>query len=136
MFLEIANNNGTKYIRICETVRVPDQKTGKSKPVKKTIKNIGPVTRFDDGKPDFISRLKSSFAAGQPILDELKPYVVERCLRKSTISGWSKGQMTVLRIPGWLPIFYLRRFLRSLICLSSYALTKPITTFISMCTAL
>ena len=38
MFLEIANNNGTKYIRICETVRVPDQKTGKSKPVKKTIK--------------------------------------------------------------------------------------------------
>lgn len=75
MFLEIANNNGTKYIRICETVRVPDQKTGKSKPVKKTIKNIGPVTRFDDGKPDFISRLKSSFTAGQPILDELKPYV-------------------------------------------------------------
>ena len=75
MFLEIANNNGTKYIRICESVRVLDHNTNKSVPKKKTIKNIGPVSRFDDGKPDFIARLKASFAAGNPILDELKPYV-------------------------------------------------------------
>ena len=75
MFLEIANNNGTKYIRICESVRVLDHNTNKSVPKKKTIKNIGPVSRFNDGKPDFIARLKASFAAGNPILDELKPYV-------------------------------------------------------------
>ena len=75
MFLEIANNNGTKYIRICESVRITDEKTGKSIPRKKTVKNIGPVTKFDDGQPNFIERLKASYAAGQPILDELKPFV-------------------------------------------------------------
>ncbi len=75
MFLEIANNNGTKYIRICESVRIVDPDTNKSLPKKKTIKNIGPVSRFDDGKPDFLTRLKSSYQAGNPIIDELKPYV-------------------------------------------------------------
>ena len=75
MFLEIASNNGTKYIRICESVRVTDPETNKSTPRKKTIKNIGPVSRFDDGKPDFIERLKASYAAGKPILEELRPYL-------------------------------------------------------------
>lgn len=75
MFLEIASNNGTKYIRVCESVRITDPETGKSLPKKKTIKNIGPVTKFDDGAPNFIERLKASYASGNPILDELKPYV-------------------------------------------------------------
>ena len=43
MYLEIADNNGTKYIRVCESVRVVDPDTNKSLPKKKTIKNIGPV---------------------------------------------------------------------------------------------
>ena len=67
MFLEIANNNGTKYIRICESVRITDKDSNKSVPKKKTIKNIGPVTKFDDGKPDFISRLKASYSAGRKV---------------------------------------------------------------------
>ena len=75
MFLDIANNNGTKYIRICESVRIADKDSNRSVPKKKTVKNIGPVTKFDDGKPDFIARLKASYAAGNPILDVLKPYV-------------------------------------------------------------
>ena len=75
MFLEIANNNGTKYIRVCEAVRVIDPVTKKSLPKKKTIKNIGPASRFDDGKPDFLKRLKASYNAGNPIIDELKPFV-------------------------------------------------------------
>ena len=75
MFLEIAANNGTKYIRICESVRITNPETGKSSPKKKTIQNIGPVSRFDDGKPDFISRLKASYAAGNPIIDDLRPYL-------------------------------------------------------------
>ncbi|MBO4782117.1 MAG: hypothetical protein J5522_06955, partial [Lachnospiraceae bacterium] len=75
MFLEIASNNGTKYIRICESVRIIDKDSNRSVPKKKTIKNIGPVTNFDDGQPDFIARLKASYAAGNPIIDELKPFV-------------------------------------------------------------
>ncbi len=75
MFLEIASNNGTKYIRVCESIRITDPKTGKSVPKKKTVKNIGPVTKFDDGSPNFIERLKASYVSGNPIIDELKPYV-------------------------------------------------------------
>ena len=75
MFLEIANNNGTKYIRICESVRVTNPETNKASSKKKTVKNIGPVSRFDDGKPNFIERLKASYAAGNPIIEELKPYL-------------------------------------------------------------
>lgn len=75
MFLEISDNNGTKYIRVCESVRVLDEKRQKMIPKKKTIKNIGPVRKYDDGKPNFIERLKASYDAGNPIIDELKPYV-------------------------------------------------------------
>lgn len=75
MYLDIANNNGTKYIRVCEASRVTNPATGKKVPKKITIKNIGPVSKYDDGKPGFIERLKASYAAGNPILDELKNYV-------------------------------------------------------------
>lgn len=75
MFLDVFSNNGTKYIRISETIRVVDPNTGKSVPKKRTIKNIGPVSKFDDGKPDFIARLKASYAAGNPIIDELREYL-------------------------------------------------------------
>ena len=75
MFLDIFSNNGSKYIRISESIRVIDPDSGKSVPKKKTIKNIGPVSKFDDGKPDFIARLKASYNAGNPIIDELKPYI-------------------------------------------------------------
>ena len=40
MFLEIINNNGTKYIRVSETVRVTDYDSHKSVPRKKTVKRV------------------------------------------------------------------------------------------------
>lgn len=75
MFLEISNNNGKKYIRICETHRIQNAENNRAKVKKVAIKNIGPVSRFDDGKPNFIERLKASYAAGTPIIEELVPYV-------------------------------------------------------------
>ena len=75
MFLDVFSNNGSKYIRISESIRVIDPNTVKSVPKKKTIKNIGLVSKFDDGKPDFIARLKASYAEGNPIIDELRPYL-------------------------------------------------------------
>ena len=35
MFLDVFSNNGTKYIRISETIRVVDPNTGKSVPKKR-----------------------------------------------------------------------------------------------------
>ena len=73
MFLEFANNNGNKYIRVVESIRVT--KDGKRVTRKKTIKNIGPVSKFSDGKPDYEARLKASFLSGNPLIPELLPYV-------------------------------------------------------------
>ena len=72
MRLEIANNNGTRYIRVVESIWT--ERNGKKVPRKRTIKNIGPVSRFDDGLPDYESRLKESFLSCTPLIPELIPF--------------------------------------------------------------
>jgi len=73
MRLEFSDNNGKRYIRIVKSIRV--EKNGKKVVRKKTIQNIGPVSRFDDGLPDFESRLKESFLSCNPLIPELLPFV-------------------------------------------------------------
>lgn len=73
MFLEFSNNNGKKYIRVVESVRV--EKNGKKVTKKVTVKNIGPASKYDDGKPEYLERLKSSFLEGKPLIKELLPYI-------------------------------------------------------------
>ena len=74
MHLEIMDNNNTKYIRVARSYREFSKEENKYKVRKKTI-NIGPLSKFDDGKPNFVERLKASFKAGTPIIKELEPYV-------------------------------------------------------------
>ena len=52
--IECYKNHGIDYLRICEAVYIPDLKKQK----KKTIKNIGPLSKYDDGKPDFLKRYR------------------------------------------------------------------------------
>ncbi|MDY3928026.1 MAG: hypothetical protein SOZ34_01530 [Clostridia bacterium] len=73
MYLDLYSKDGHRYIRISESVRV--EKNGVRVTRKKVIENVGPVSRFDDGKPDFEQRLKDSFKAGIPLIPELLPYV-------------------------------------------------------------
>jgi hypothetical protein len=78
MFIECYKNNGTDYLRLVRSVRRPK----KSNPsvcssYKVTQLNIGPLSRFDDGKPDYVQRLKQSFRDGNPLIPALRPYVDE-----------------------------------------------------------
>ena len=78
MFVECYKNNGTDYLRLVRSVRRPK----KSDPsvyssYKVTELNIGPLSRFDDGKPDYVQRLKQSFRDGNPLIPALQPYVNE-----------------------------------------------------------
>ena len=73
MFVEVVQNNGNKYIRLVQSVRVTN-KSGLRVSQKKVIKNIGPLDRFDDGQPDYVDRLKKSFKAGNPLIPDLLPY--------------------------------------------------------------
>ena len=70
MYIEKVKNNGVEYLRLVESVYNPNVKGGR----KKTILNIGPLSKFDDGKPDYVQRLKESFKNGSPLIESLKPY--------------------------------------------------------------
>lgn len=78
MFLDIFNNNDKMYIRVSEAYRVYSKEKNKFVNRKRTIKNIGPISKFDDGNPNFIERLRASYNAGTPIIKELEPYVIKK----------------------------------------------------------
>ena len=73
MFIDLNKNNGKDYLRLVESVRVTN-KNGYKVSQKKTILNIGPLDRFDDGEPDYIGRLRKSFRGGNPLIPALRPY--------------------------------------------------------------
>ena len=74
MHIEVANNNGTKYLRLARCRRGTNTK-GKRTILKDVVLNIGPLSRFSDGKADYLERLRASFAAGAPLIESLMPYV-------------------------------------------------------------
>lgn len=73
MFVERIKNNGVDYLRLVQGVRVTN-KNGYRTSQKKVILNLGPLSRFDDGEPNYVERLKNSFKAGNPLIPELLPY--------------------------------------------------------------
>ena len=74
MHIEIANNNGTKYLKLARCYRGTNAK-GKRTIIKQVVLNIGPLSRYDDGAPDYLDRLRQSFRDGKPMIPELLPYV-------------------------------------------------------------
>lgn len=74
MYIDLTRNNGKKYLRLVESVRVTN-KNGFRVPTKKVIFNIGPLDKFDDGDPDYVLRLRESFRNGSPLIDSLAPFV-------------------------------------------------------------
>jgi len=69
MFIECARSDRAPYLRIAETYSIKEN--GKSKIKKRIIKNVGPLSRFDDGQPNYLERLKLSFRSGRPLIKEL-----------------------------------------------------------------
>jgi transposase len=70
MFIECAKMKGrSPYLRVSETYSVSENGVTKTK--KRILKNIGPLPKFDDGKPDYMARLKKSFKDGEPLIAEL-----------------------------------------------------------------
>ena len=97
MFVEQCKNNGVPYLRLVQSYRVEDSQ-GRKVSRKKTILNIGPLSRFDDGKPDFVQRLKDSYKEGKPIIDLLLPYIEEPVAKKHVIT-FEDGDMSCIGNP-------------------------------------
>jgi hypothetical protein len=69
MHIAVTNNNGTRYLRVEEDYSVV--RGGRRVRRKRVVKNLGPLSRFDDGMPDYLGRLRESFRAGAPLIGAL-----------------------------------------------------------------
>ena len=70
MYIECCKNNGTEYLRLVESRRRTSN-DGKRVSGKRVVLNIGPLSRYDDGQPDYVGRLKQSFIDGEPLIGSL-----------------------------------------------------------------
>lgn len=59
--IELVKNNGKPYLRIAESRYIKE--LGRQK--KFVLKNLGPLSKFDDGKPDFLERFREKFKNGE-----------------------------------------------------------------------
>jgi transposase len=75
MHIACTKNHGISYLQVHEAY--PVIVNGKSKQKIRVVKNIGPLSRYDDGKPDYLFRLRQSFKAGNPLIPELSELVSE-----------------------------------------------------------
>lgn len=68
--IECVRNNGKPYLRLAESRY--NRELGRQK--KFVIKNIGPLSKFDDGKPNFLERFREKFKNGEIDFDGIKYY--------------------------------------------------------------
>lgn len=68
--IECVKNNGKPYLRLAESRYVKDI----NKQKKFVIKNLGPLSKFDDGKPEFLKRLREKFKNGEIDFDGITYY--------------------------------------------------------------
>lgn len=80
MFIECIKNNGVDYLRVMEAYRIKEG--GGSKCRRRVVRNIGPLSRYDDGKPNYIARLRQSFKDGKPIIENLAELVEGKPVRR------------------------------------------------------
>ena len=99
MFVELVQNNGNHYLRLVQSVRITN-KAGYKVSQKKVVLNLGPLSRYDDGKPDYVRRLKQSFKDGVPLIPELLPYVEERKPEKYKVT-FQAGDPRCFGRPKW-----------------------------------
>lgn len=113
MFIEKIRNNGKDYLRLVHAVRKRNN-SGEMVSSKKVLLNIGPLDRFDDGRPDYMERLKSSFKAGNPLIPSLLPFCAEQPLTEVYRFCISEGSPDCIGHPRLFSHLLLERILEEL----------------------
>ena len=74
MTIERVINHGIAYLRLTASLGLK-KAGGRVVQRRKVVLSLGPMSRHDDGKPDYLQRLRESYRAGRPLIKELEPYV-------------------------------------------------------------
>jgi hypothetical protein len=56
MYIACTKNHGTDYLQVHEAYSIKENGVAKNR--SRLVKNIGPLSRFDDGKSDYLKRLR------------------------------------------------------------------------------
>lgn len=85
LHIEKQKSGNNEYLRLVSLKRMKSS-NGKLMIGKKTIVSLGALAKHDDGRPDYLKRLRESFAEGRPLIKELEPYVDQAPVRKWTVT--------------------------------------------------
>ncbi|MBE6383475.1 MAG: hypothetical protein E7049_10770, partial [Lentisphaerae bacterium] len=85
MHIEQYRSNSRAYLRLVSGKRMKDS-LGRPIIGKRIVLSLGALAKHDDGKPDYLRRLRESFAEGRPLLKELEPYVDQAPVRRWTVT--------------------------------------------------
>ena len=113
MYVECFKNNGKEYLRLVKSQRVVNSRGFKTA-TKSVVFNIGPLNRFDDGRPDYVGRLKKSFKAGIPLIPSLKPYCAAERPREKYTFTFEEGSPECIGSPKLYSHLFLERIIEEL----------------------
>ena len=85
MHIEQYKSNSRAYLRLVSGKRMKDS-LGRPIIGKRIVLSLGALSKHDDGKPDYLKRLRESFSEGRPLIKELEPYVDQAPVRKWTVT--------------------------------------------------
>ena len=85
MHIEQYKSNSRAYLRLVSGKRMRDS-LGRPIIGKRIVLSLGALAKHDDGRPDYLKRLRESFAEGRPLIKELEPYVDQAPVRKWTVT--------------------------------------------------
>ena len=85
MHVEQYWSNSRAYLRLVSGKRMKDSQ-GRAIIGKRVVLSLGALAKHDDGKPDYLKRLRESFSEGKPLIKELEPYVDQAPVRKWTVT--------------------------------------------------
>ena len=85
MHIEQYKSNSRAYLRLVSGKRMRDS-LGRPIIGKRIVLSLGALAKHDDGRPDYLKRLRESFAEGRPLIKELEPYVGQAPVRRWTVT--------------------------------------------------
>ena len=126
MFITVNRCNGRKYLRLVNSIRMKN-KNGYTEPRQQTILNIGFLDKYDDGKPDYVERLRKSFKAGRPLIATLQPYCVDETPREKYTFCFEEGEPGCIGHPKLFSHMLIERIIEELGLMAFFASYKNFT---------
>jgi transposase len=126
MFIEVFKNNGKDYLRLMKSNRIKNDK-GVKVARNTAVYNIGPLSKFDDGQPDYLERLRKSFRAGFPLIAALEPYCTNETPREKYTFHFEEGEPACIGSPKLFSHMLIERILEELGLMAFFSSYKNFT---------